>query len=87
MEIKLTEGARKKFSELNFDAIRIYIKAASWSGLILGVISDKKKEDDDYIFCEGYMFVINKGLLRSMPEVITIDYRETGLNRGFKVYL
>lgn len=34
------------------------------------------------------MFVIEKGLYKSLPtKNITIDYKDKGLSRGFKVYL
>ena len=87
MEIILTEGSREKFNKLNHNAIRLYIKSACWSGVILGVAPDEKKADDEYVFVEGHMFVIEKGLYKSLPtKNITIDYKDKGLSRGFKVY-
>ncbi|WP_157884914.1 MULTISPECIES: hypothetical protein [Ezakiella] len=48
---------------------------------------DEKRDNDEYVFVEGHMFVIEEGLYASIPKDITIDYVESGLRRGFKVYL
>ena len=87
MEIKLTQTSREKFNQLNHKAVRLYIKSACWSGVVLGVAPDEKRDNDEYVFVEGHMFVIEEGLYASIPKDITIDYVESGLMRGFNVYL
>lgn len=87
MQINLTESSRVKFNQLNPKAIRLYIKSTCWSGAILGVAPDEKKEDDEMIFSEGHAFVIEKNLYEMIPHDVTIDYKDKGLSRGFKVYL
>lgn len=87
MEIILTESARAKFNSLDNKITRIYIKSATWSGIILGVTPGEKNEDDELIISEGFNFVIEKGLMKHLGSSLKIDYKESGLSRGFRVYL
>lgn len=47
----------------------------------------EKNEDDELIISEGFNFVIEKGLMKHLGSSLKIDYKESGLSRGFRVYL
>lgn len=86
MNIKLTENAKERFNELDANNVRIYIQSYSWCGVSLGVLPDIERDNDEKIAVDELTFLVEKGLLEIVKGDIKVDYTNSGLRRGFKVY-
>lgn len=52
----------------------------------LGVLPDIERDNDEKIAVDDLTFLVEKGLLEIVKGDIKVDYTNSGLRRGFKVY-
>lgn len=89
MEIKVTNLAKDKLKDLLEEkktdkSLRIFIAGYGWGGPSIGLALEEPKEDDLQLEVDDLNFAVEDGV-SSMYRVLTVDYSDSWMKRGFSV--
>lgn len=65
--------------------IRIMITGVGWAGPRFGIALDEQKDDDKSFKKDDFEFILEPRLA-NYSDSLTIDYRDSFLSKGFKIY-
>lgn len=89
MEIKVTNLAKDKLKDLLEEkktdkSLRVFIAGYGWGGPSIGLALEEPKEDDLQLEVDDLNFAVEDGV-SSMYRVLTVDYSDSWMKRGFSV--
>ncbi len=91
MLINITDTAAEQLTNMlkeqgeSTKKIRIMITGVGWAGPRFGIALDEQKEDDRSFTKDDFEFILDQRLA-NYSDSLTIDYRDSFLSKGFKIY-
>ena len=89
MKINVTDLAKDKLIELMEEKqtdkhLRIFVAGYGWGGPSIGLALEEPKENDTEVEVENLKFTVEDGLGDTF-NVLTVDYSDSWMKRGFSV--
>lgn len=89
MKINVTDKASDKLKEMleekNTDKLlRLFVAGYGWGGPTIGLALEEPKDDDIKVEVDNLNFTVEDGLSDTF-NVLTVDYSDSWMKRGFSV--